>query len=230
MDTKDLESYRNWIADYFDRMVYPKIKNLDKIIDQGFVEEALTLALCYIEAIPNFLSPSITSKHTFINTIYDYSGQKDLFSKISIWFFSIYSQDAKPIPNYNNIKTALINKFGSAYDVKQEVDKNELIKYLKSNLKRNCDIRNLEKNLDNFSYAAVLYEWGRSASVHNMGIFTTPSKGGVPLFSKNKQGDDVYYDSDRLCFSKEIIISTLKNIYINLRKKCLVEAKFPYEL
>lgn len=235
MNTKEIEAKRDWIATYFDKMVGPKINNLDNMMNQGFIEEALTLALCYIDAIPNFLAKNNNPRLTFIKTIYDYSGQKELFSKISIWFFVINGKDSSehdkngtPIFHYKDIKEALIKRFDKNNNVQQEVDKDELIKYLKSNIK-SCDTRNLKARLDYFSYAAVLYEWGRSSGVHSMGIFATSSKKGTS-FEKNQQGEEVYYNSDRLCFSKEIIISTLKNIHQNLRKKCLDETKWPYEL
>lgn len=236
MNTKEIEAKKDLIITYFDRMVGPKINNLDNMMNQGFIEEALTLALCYIEAITNFLSNTNPTLTKYIKTIYDYSGQKDLFSKISIWFFLINGRDlsekdknGSPISNYEDVKATLIKRFDKNNNVQQEVDKDDLIKYLKRNLKKNCDIRNLEQNLDKFSYAAVLHEWGRSTGVHNMGVFATSSTNGK-LFEKNQHGEDVYYNSDRLCFSKEIIILTLKNIYQNLRKKCLDEAKWPYEL
>ena len=236
MNREHIETMKAWILTYFDRIVEPKITNLDKIVDQGFIEEALTLALCYIDAMANFDREKRNDrKKTFINTIYDYSDFKELFSKISRIFLVRTGRDpserntksGRSISHYEEIKAALLEKYGRDNDHTQEMDKDGVIQYLKGKLST-CDWENLETNLDRFSYAAVLYERCRSAGVHEMG-FETPLQKGPPLFERNKQGEAIYY-GDILCFSKEIIVSTLKNVHHNLKSKCLQEAKWPCEL
>lgn len=240
MNKEDIITTKEWIGTYFDGIVRPKITNLDRMIDQGFIEEALTLSLCYIEAIANF-NPTFNSQKrnvsqkTFINTIYDYSDFKASFSKISRIFlyrtgrdpFKIAKVD-KPICRCKEINDALSEIYGRDNDHHQEMDKDGVIQYLKTKLS-SCDWEKLKTKLDSFSYAAVLYARGRSAAVHDMGFETVLDK-GEPVFERNNQGDDIYYSGDILCFSKEIILSTLKNVHRNLRKKCLDEAKWPGEL
>jgi len=241
MNKEDIETMEEWIVTYFDKMVWPKITNLDRMIDQGFIEEALTLSLCYIEAIaifnPSFKSPKYNrSKETFINTIYAYSDFKASFSKISRIFLyrtgrHLCDKNAKVgkrICRCKEINAALLEEYRRDNDHHKEMDKDGVIQYLKTKLS-SCDWGSLETNLDSYSYAAVLYARGRSSAVHEMGFETVLDK-GEPVFERNKQGDDIYYSGDILCFSKEIILSTLKNVHRNLRSKCLAEAKWPGEL
>lgn len=237
MNDADVEVIREWICCYFDKIVKPKITNLDIMIKQGFVEEGLTLTLCYIDAMVNFPYPKRNDrKKTFINVVYDYSNFKESFSKISRIFLVRKGRDPSEkntrsgtsISCYEKIKEVLLENFGRDNDHTQETDKDGMMKYLKSNL-RNCDWENLLDNLDKFSYAGVLYERFRSAGVHEMGIETNLDK-GVPMFERNEKGQDIYYSGDILCFSKEIICSTLTNIHTNLKTKCFDEAKWPCEL
>ena len=235
MNAEDIKVLRELITSYFDKMVGPKIANLDRMIDQGFTEEALTLALCYIDAMANFYCQKGERRQTFINTIYKYSGSKESFSKISKIFIIRRGKDPSEknkggvkIAHYEEIKAAILKKYGRSNDHRQEVNKDELIKYLKTEL-GSCDWQNIEANLDKFSYAAVLYERGRSSGVHDMAIETSFYK-GESSFEQNELGEDIYYDGDILCFSKELILSVLKNVHKNLRAKCISEAKWPCEL
>lgn len=236
MNKEDIETMKEWIVTYFDKIVCPKISNLDKMIDQGFIEEALTLALCYIDTMANFDRQKHNHNKTFINTIYNHSDFKESFSKISRIFLvrtgrapsEKNTKSGTSISHFEEIKSALLEKFGRVNDHRQEMDKGGVIKYLKGKLS-SCDWTNLEDNLDNFSYAAVLYERVRSAGVHELGIETVLHR-GEPFFERNKAGEDIYYHEDILCFSKEIIISALKNIHQNLRKICLDEGRWPCEL
>jgi hypothetical protein len=237
INDEDIKAKKEWIVTYFDGIVWLKITNLDKIIEEGFIEEALTLALCYIDAMANFYQrKSGDRKKTFIDTIYDYSDFEESFSKISRIFLVRNGKDTSgektrpgtPISCYEEIKAALLEKYGRNNNHHKEMDKKGVIQYLKSKL-NSCDWKNIETNLDKFSYAAVLYEKSRSAGVHEMGFETMIHK-GEPSFEQNKQGEDIYYSGDILCFSKEIILSTLKNVHQNLRRKCLDEAKWPCEL
>ena len=85
--------------------------------------------------------------------------------------------------------------------------------------------------MDKFSYAAVLYEEYRCAGVHKGAMATTwDAETGKPLFEKSEDGAAIYYSGNTLCFSKEIIIGTLESIHNNLREKCIMEIKWPYEL
>jgi len=237
MNEDEIISVKGWITTYFDDVVQPKIANLNKMIEYGFVEESLALALCYIDAISNFDRPKRNDrKTTFINTIYDFSNFKNDFSKIS----KIYliragrvssernTKCGTSLDKYEEIKTALLKKYGRNNNHHQEMDKDGVIQYLREELS-SCDWRNLEANLDKFSYAAVLYERWRSAGVHEMGVETALHK-GQPLMDRNKQGEDIYYYNDILCFSKEIILSTLGNVFQNLKSKCLLEVKWPCEI
>jgi len=240
MNTEDIKTKEEWIVTYFDKMVWPKITNLDRMIDQGFIEEALTLSLCYIEAIakfnPPFNSQKYNSQKTFISTIYKYSDFEASFSKVSRIFLHRTGRDpldknakgGKAICRYEEINAALLEKYGRENDHHKEMDKDGVIQYLKTKLS-SCDWENLKTNLDSYSYAAVLYAMGRTSAVHEMGFETALDK-GEPVFERNTQGDDIYYSGDILCFSKEIILSTLKNVHQNLRSKCLAEAKWPGEL
>lgn len=235
MNAEDIKVLREWIRSYFDKIVEPKIANLDKMIDQGFTEEALTLALCYIDAMANFYYKKGELRQKYINTIYKYSGFKESFSKISKIFIIRSGQDPSDknkggvkIAHYEEIKAALLKKYGRANDHRQEVNKDDLIKYLKTEL-GSCDWQNIEANLDKFSYAAVLYDRGRSSSVHDMAI-ETAFRSGEPSFERNEIGEDIYYNDDILYFSKEIILSTLKNVHKNLKAECISEAKWPFEL
>jgi hypothetical protein len=235
MNAENTKVLLELIRSYFDKIVEPKIANLDKMIDQGFTEEALTLALCYIDAMANFYYKKGKLKQKFINTIYKYSGSKESFSKISKIFIIRIGRDPSEknkggvkIACYEEIKAALLKKYGRANDHRQEVNKDELIKYLKTEL-GSCDWQNIEANLDKFSYAAVLYERGRSSGVHDMTI-ETAFRSGEPSFERNEMGEDIYYNDDILCFSKELILSTLKNVHKNLRAECISEAKWPFEL
>lgn len=233
----NIKAMKEWIGTYFDKIVEPKIANLEKMIDHGFIEEALTLALCYIDAIANFDRPKRGDrKTTFMNTLYDYSDFKESFSKISRIFIvrkgrdpsEKHTKSGTSLSNYEKIKEALLKIYGKNNDHHQEMDKDGVIRHLKQKL-NTCDWSNLETNLDKFSYAAVLYERCRSAGVHEMGFEADPINGKI-LFEKNCKGEDVYYSEDILCFSKEIILTALKNIHKNLRKKCLDDAKWPCEL
>lgn len=237
MNEEDIRAMNAWIDTYFDGIVQPKITNLHKMIDQGFSEEALTLALCYIDAMANFDRQKRNDrKITFINTVYDYSNYRRLFSKISKIFLISAGRDppekntksGTSISHFEEIKAALLEKYGRENDPLKEMDKDGVIQYLRGKLKT-CDWQNLKNNLDRFSYAAVLYERCRSAGVHEMGFETALHK-GQPLFERNKQGDDIYYYGDILCFSKEIILSALKNVHQNLKSQCLEEAKWPCDL
>ncbi len=233
----NIKAMKEWIVTYFDEIVEPKIANLEKMIGRGFVEEALTLALCYIDAIANFDRPKRGDrKTTFINTLYDYSDFRDSFSKVSRIFIvrkgrNPSEKDTKSgtsLSNCEKIKEVLLKKYGRNNNHSQEMDKDGVIQHLKQEL-NTCDWSNLETNLDKFSYAAVLYERCRSAGVHEMG-FEADLINGKTLFEQNDKGEDVYYSGDLLCFSKEIILKTLKNIHKNLRKKCLDDAKWPCEI
>jgi len=235
MNAEDTRVLRELIKSYFDNIVGPKIANLDKMIDQGFTEEALTLALCYIDAIANFYCQKGEIRQKFINVIFKHSGYKESFSKISKIYIirrgkdpSEKNKDGVKIAHYEEIKAALLKKYGRANDHRQEVNKADLIKYLNTELGP-CDWQNIEANLDKFSYAAVLYERGRSSGVHDMAIETTFEL-GEPSFEQNELGEDLYYDGDILCFSKELILSTLKNIHKDLGAECISEAKWPCEL
>lgn len=237
MNEDEIKIMREWIATYFDEIVHPKITNLNKMVEQGFIEESLTLALCYIDAMANFDRPKRNDrKTTFINTIYDYSNLKESFSEISKIFLIRTGKDPSEknskggtsIDKYEEIKKALLKKYGRGNDHLKEMDKDGVIQYLRGEL-RTCDWQNLEASLDRFSYAAVLYERWRSAGVHEMGFGTALHK-GQPLIERNKKGEDIYYHDDILCFSKEIILSTLNNVHKNLKSKCLLEAKWPCEV
>ncbi len=109
-----------------------------------------------------------------------------------------------------------------------KVDKDALVKYLKGILK-SCDWQNVEANVDKFSYASILWERYRSNGVRQLGVYA-PLKNGGPVFERNARGEDIYYVDDILCFSKQIIISTLRNIHRNLKRKCLEELKWANEL
>ena len=233
----NIKTMKEWISTYFDKIVEPKIANLEKMIDRGFVEEALTLALCYIDAIANFDRPKRGDrKATFINTLYDYSDFRDSLSKISRIFIVRKGRDPSEkdtksgisLSNYEKIKEILLKKYGRNNNTRQEIDKDGVIQLLKQEL-NTCDWSNLENNLDKFSYAAVLYERCRSAGVHELG-FETDLINGKASFEKNDKGEDIYYYGDILCFSKGIILKALKNIHKNLRKKCLNDAKWPCEI
>ena len=143
MNKENIETMKAWILTYFDRIVEPKITNLDKIVDQGFIEEALTLALCYIDAMANFDREKRNDrKKTFINTIYDYSDFKELFSKISRIFLVRTGRDPSErntksgtsISHYEEIKAALLEKYGRDNDHTQEMDKDGVIHNLKGKL------------------------------------------------------------------------------------------------
>jgi hypothetical protein len=237
MNDDDIRSMKEWITTYFDEIVQPKIRNVHKMIEQGYVEEALTLALCYIDAMANFdHSKRNDIKTTFINTIYDFSTFKESFSKISKIFLIRTGRDPSDkntkggtsIDKYEEIKAALLRKYGRDNDQQKEMTKDGVIEYLKGEL-HSCDWRNIEANLDRFSYAAVLYERWRSAGVHEMG-FETVLQNGQPLIERNRKGEDIYYHGDILCFSKEIILATLNNVFQNLKSKCLLEVKWPCEI
>jgi hypothetical protein len=237
MNEDEIISMKGWIETYFDDIVQPKIANLNKMIQHGFVEESLTLALCYIDAMTNFDRPKRSErKTTFINIIYDFSNLKKSFSKISKIYLIRAGRNSlekntkggTSLDKYEEIKAALLKKYGRNNDHHQEMDKDGVIQYLRKKL-RSCDWQNLEANLDNFSYAAVLYERWRSAGVHEMG-FETALHNGRPLMEKNEQGEDIYYHDDILCFSKEIILSTLNNVFQNLKSTCLLEVKWPCEI
>lgn len=237
MSEEDIKVMREWIATYFDKIVQPKIDNLNKMVTHGFVEEALVLALCYIDAIANFDRPKRNDrKITFINTVYDYSNFKDLFSRISKIFLIRMGRDISEaktksgvsISHFQEVKSALLRKYGRENDHLKEVDKDGVIQYLKTEL-RTCDWQNLESNLDRFSYAAVLYERWRSAGVHEMGLETSIHN-GQPVIERNGHGDDIYYTNDILCFSKEIVLSTLTNLHRNLKSECLCKIKWPCEV
>lgn len=200
-----------------------KIANLYKILDHGFVEEALILAFCYICALAN-LRYKANERDNFIKIIYEYSENKDLFSKISwIYFYKKGKEHSEknnagiPISHYEDIKRSLLKIYYKKSDHHKEMDKNRMIDYLKQQL-TNLDMRNLEANLDKFSYAAVLYEKYRSAGVHEGGMAHSWNETGEPLFNKNVQGEDIYYNGNILCFSKEIIFDILKIIHNNLKK------------
>lgn len=237
MNPEDIKVMREWVTTYFDDIVQPKIDNLNKMVTQGFDEEALILGLCYIDAVANFDRPRRNDrKITFINTVYDYSGFKDRYSKISKISLIRMGRDPSEtntkngvsISHFHEVKAALLQKYGRENDHLEEMDKDEVIQYLRTQL-RTCDWQNLQTNLDRFSYAAVLYERWRSAGVHEMG-FETSIHNGQPVIQRNEHGDDIYYAGDILCFSKEIILSTLINIHQNLRSQCLDEAKWPCEV
>lgn len=209
-----------------------KIARIKKMMSLGFVEEALILACCYISALANFRYNRKADRDNFVKAIYEYSRQKDLFAKISWIDFYKKGKDGKGnrISNYETIKTALLKKYEKKCDHRQEMDKDGIIDYLKSELE-NLDFCNLEANMDKFSYAAVLYKEYRCAGVHEGSMANTwDAKTGKPSFEKSIDGDAIYYSGNTLCFSKEIIIAVLENIHGNLRSKCIGEIKWPNEL
>lgn len=236
MDEEDIEAKKEFIAAFFNDYSR-KISNLSKMLEQGFIEEALILACCYICALANHRYGMSNERDNFIKIIYGYSDNKILFSRISwIDFYkngkdtSEKNRNGKPIANYEDIKSALLKIFDKRSDHHQEMDKNGLIDYLKHQ-KLFSDFRNLEANLDNFSYAAVLYEKYRSAGVHEGGMAHSWDVGtGKPLFTRNEQGEDIYYNGNTLCFSKEIILTTLSRVSNNLKEQCVSAAKWPHEL
>jgi len=236
MDEEDIEAKKEFVVTFFNNYS-KKNSSLHRMLDQGFIEEALILACCYICALANHRYGMSNERDNFIKIIYEHSDNKNLFSKISWIDFYKNGKDpierikkGKPIANYKNIKAALLKIFDKKSDHHQEMDKNGLIDHLKDQ-KPSIDFRNSEANLDNFSYAAVLYEKYRSAGVHEGGMaHSWDAETGKPLFIRNEQGEDIYYNGNTLCFSKEIILTTLKNVHHNLKKQCLSAIKWPHEL
>ena len=220
----------------FFRDVDKRTGRLRTMIDQGFTEEAVILACCYIDSVAAFrYNKDYADRKDFIRIIFEYSGRKTEFCRIS--WINLYkrgkdvsAQEAagKPIAGYEEIKATLLSLYGKECDCNKEMDKEALMAYLRQQGLR-LDWKNLESNLDNFSYAAVLFENYRSRGVHSGRIATKWNVAG-PVFDKSHDGEDIYYDGNILYFSKEIILEVLTNIGQNLRTLCMDECKFPHEL
>ena len=236
MNKEAIKAKKTIIAAVFNKFA-KKISNLHKMLEQGFIEEALILACCYISALADLRYGTKDNRDNFIKIIFDYSDFKNLFSKIS--WINFYkkgkdplgkSKTGKPISRYEDIKSSLLKIYDKKSDHYQEMYKSGVINYLKQQLS-NLDLQNLEVNLDKFSYAAVLYEEYRSAGVHKGSMaHSWDAETGKPLFDRNEKGEDIYYDGNILCFSKEIILATLKNVHHNLEDKCISVTKWPHEL
>jgi len=237
MANENMEAKLDFIETSF-RDLEQRLARIRKLVELGYIEEAIILACCAIDSIASErYNKDYASQKDFIDLISRYSGHQPEFAKIS-WIFlyqngkdpSDTTSSGKPLSGYNQIKTALLERYGKeASDHHQELDKRGIVEYLKRK-KLNLDWGNLETNLDKFSYSAVLYEKYRSRGVHKRSIATKWSAEGKPLFEKNSDGEDIYYDGNILYFSKEIILEVLGNIIQNLKVECIPQVLFPWEL
>src|SRR5262245_26527201 len=128
--------------------------------------------------------------------IFDYSGHKTDFAKISWIFFHKTGKDLSmknapgktPIAGYKQIKAALLKFYGKESDHTREMDGKSLIDYLKQKGLK-LDWNNLKARLDDFSYAAVLFKNYRSRGVHRGRIATKWDQTGQPIFGKSHRGE-----------------------------------------
>ncbi|MHB8883265.1 MAG: hypothetical protein ACYC69_17370 [Thermodesulfovibrionales bacterium] len=236
MNNYELDSKQELIRAFFDEFS-SKICKVQQLGEQAFIEEALILALCYISALAGYRYGRSSERDKFVKILFEYSDNKNAFKKIS-WFdfykngkdTSEKSKSGKAIANYHEIKATLVNKFAKASDHRQEMIKEDIIIYLQ-NENNTLNYRSIEACLDKFSYAAVLYEHYRCAGVHEGSMAVIwDAMSGMPLFEKNEYGDDIYYSGNILCFSRQIIMSSLESICRNLRKACLDAGKWPHAL
>jgi len=236
MTDDNVEAKLEFIETSF-RDLEQRLKRIRELVQLGYVEEAIILACCAIDSIASIrYSEDYATQKDFIHLISQYSGHQAEFAKIS-WIFlykngkdpSETTSPGKPLAGYNQIKPALLELYGKESNHHQELDKRGIIDYLKGK-KLSLDWHNLEANLDKFSYSAVLYEKYRSRGVHKRSIATKWSTEGKPLFEKNSDGEDIYYDGNILYFSKEIILEVLENIIQNLKVECIPQVLFPWEL
>lgn len=234
MKEEDWAVKRDFIAAYFDDFA-GKIARVKRIQELDMPEEAITLACCYIAALANLRYNDKYEWRKFVRLVNDYSSHHNILSRISIPDLFQNGKDnsekdkrRKPLARYHEIVEVLKTRFGSSPDHRREVPKVRLIEILKAELD-GLDEMNLDRNLDRFSYAKLLYEQYRNPGVHHGGMAHVHNVDG-PVFRRSLSGEQIYYSWTWLQFSIDFIISLLEEVHTNLASECIKKIKWPHEL
>lgn len=234
MKEEDWAAKRDFIPAYFDDFA-GKIARVKRIQELDMPEEAITLACCYIAALANLRYEDAHEWRRFVRLVNDYSCYRNILSRISIPDILQNGKDnneknkrGKPLARYHEIVEVLKAQFGSSADHCREVPKARLIKILKEEL-NGLDEMNLDRNLDRFSYAALLYDQYRNPGVHHGGMAHVYNVDG-PVFRRSPSGEPIYYLWTWLQFSIDFIISLLEEVHTNLASECIKQIKWPHEL
>ena len=236
MTNSDRDAKLGFIRAYLNSF-HRKIKRLESILDRGMQEEAITLACCYLGALSSLRYPSGGDKKNFARFIINYSPFGAILGKICVARLIERGKDpAYPqmrgyaISRFEEIREVLRGEASGASSPGDEMDLEGVLSFLSEKLD-GLDLGNLRSALQNFTIAAILYEDYRVPGVHRGGMarvhdLTT----GEPIFARNDNGEQVYYEDGAVRFSIDFIIELLKECLRELQEECERKVKWPHEL
>ncbi|MCI0557420.1 MAG: hypothetical protein MN733_02915 [Nitrososphaera sp.] len=201
--------------------------------DKYFLEGVLVLS-CYIGALARLRYPQETKDWKSYKTIVSqYSGLEDIFNNIDLLLFYQWPKSKlanaaiyKGLKNHAELVSILKKEFGDEEDIKGSAsryqDQTALMDLIKKENTTWFDEDNFKKYVELFSNNQILYEFLRCEAVHNADF---------PLFNASWQPETkkhTYKDNHQV--SRNVILTTVKNIGGKLREECLAESKWPWEL
>jgi hypothetical protein len=219
------------IAEYF-KVWKQDLSKTEKLLNQDeYYLEAILVLSCYVGALASLRYPQLKDNKSYKKTVLQYSGKKDIYEKIDLFFFYQWPKSDfkdhgsyKKLKNYNEIKSILVSEFGDEDVVKNNmryVTQQDIIKRTLAKPFKGLDQQNLESNLPLFSVCEILYRYVRCYAVHNKSF---------PLVNKVFTTDGVTRYKDKHVITGEFLFQTVENILHNLEVECLKEEKWPHEL
>lgn len=194
--------------------------------------EAILILSCYIGSFSSSRYPAIDyDSEKYKKVVLEYSGMKDLYELIDIFFFYQWPRSAfkdhekyKKLKNYDEIENILKKKYGDDNKVKENnryISQTEFIDCILAEPFAGLDEENIKKYLPLFSLCEMLYRFVRCSAVHNLSF---------PFVNKSQKDDGsiVYRDNHKI--TGELLLQTVKNILNNMKSECISKLKYPEQL
>ncbi|MFH0812458.1 MAG: hypothetical protein V2A69_06420 [Pseudomonadota bacterium] len=226
-----IEDHQDLITGYF-KQWQQDIERAESLItsDQFFLEGLLVLC-CYVGALGRLRYPKETRDLKSYKTIvWEYSSQKDVYENIDMLFFYQWPRSIladknvyQKLRNYSELVNVFNREFGDEAVITNQQryqKREELARLAKRDGAAWFDESNFKEHIELFSNNQILYEFVRCEAVHNVSF---------PLLDRVlEQGKSTYRDNHQI--TRNVILTTVKNIIARLEKECIERIRWPWEL
>lgn len=228
------EAKLHFLTEYFRQWGRDVARAEALLTSEEYFLEGLLVLSCYIGALARARFPQETKDwKSYKDVVSMYSGQNDIYANVDLLFFyqwprSKYASDKvyNGLKNHSKLVEILTANFGGETEIKgdpKRYQKREaLISAVKANEPDWFDEDNFRAHIELFSNNQILYQFVRGEAVHNSEF---------PLFNATyiqQENRNTYTDNHQI--TRQVILTTVKNIVANLECECLKNNRWPWEL